>query len=189
MRTQVASGVSQRKVKWFPASLNKSYKAFWKALVLKREVLNLYWFLLAYSYLRRHGLLFQCNVLLDLVVLLSELRYFGLAVLKDLFCFRQVVCQFWSYSRRLLGHLFHDSGLQLGPVVPETLHFSSEVLEIEQNITPQLIQDSLVTERISLVFCWIQLEWKLTSITRTSSTEVKTRKKSFQIILPSDVIA
>ena len=42
IRTQVASGVSQRKVKWFPASLNKSYKAFWKALVLKREVLNLY---------------------------------------------------------------------------------------------------------------------------------------------------
>ena len=174
MRTQVASGVSQRKVKWFPASLNKSYKAFWKALVLKREVLNLYFISVSIQlYLRRHGLLFQCNVLLDLVVLLGELRYFGLAVLKDLFCFRQVMCQFWSYSRRFLGHLFHDSGLQLGPVVPKALHFSSEVLEIEQNITPQLIKDFLVTERISLVFCWIQLEWKLILITRTSSTGMR----------------
>ena len=52
IRTHVSSGVSQWKVRRFPASLNKSYKAFWKALVLKREVWNLYWFLLTYSYRR-----------------------------------------------------------------------------------------------------------------------------------------
>ena len=79
MRTQVASGVSQRKVKWFPASLNKSYKAFWKALVLKREVLNLYFIPVNIQLLEKTRLTFpvQCTPWSCGIVEWTALFWFG----------------------------------------------------------------------------------------------------------------